>query len=173
MKKLAVILAGGRSLRFGSNKARARWQGLTLLERVSLSLNEAGFQVLVADRHSDLYPWQGPLQALFSIGHCYHPEKILLTACDMPLLRPELLTLLWEKSLGLDVTVLRTETRLYPLPGVYSRRAMEEAGRLFQKGRRDLKSLMQTALTLREIKWEDGRSLTNINTQQDLREASL
>ncbi|MBI4125334.1 MAG: molybdenum cofactor guanylyltransferase [Deltaproteobacteria bacterium] len=173
MKKLAVILAGGRSLRFGSDKARARWRGLTLLERISRSLNEAGFHFVVADRHSDLYPRQGPLQALFSIGHCYDPEKILLTACDMPFLKPESLALLWEESLGFDVTVPRTETRLYPLPGVYSRRAMEEAGRLFQKGRRDLKSLLKAPLTVREKKWEDGRSLTNINTQKDLREASL
>lgn len=170
MKKTAVILAGGRSLRFGTNKAFARLKGITLLERAEHNLKTAGFHVTVADGSADPFPKQGPLQALVGIGRSLKPRKILLVPCDMPLLKPELLTLLWKKSVGFDVTVIGTAGRIAPLPGVYSARAMEEAGRLFKKGRRDLKSLMETELKIRKVDWDDLTSLANINTPRDLRE---
>lgn len=54
-----VVLAGGRSRRYGSPKARARLAGLTLLERALAILQAAGLETgVIANRPEDLpAPW--------------------------------------------------------------------------------------------------------------------
>ena len=50
-----VVLAGGRSRRYGSPKARARLAGITLLERALGILREAGLETgVIANRAADL-----------------------------------------------------------------------------------------------------------------------
>jgi len=45
----AVVLAGGESRRFGSDKALARFRGEPLVQRLARTLRDAGFaQVMVA-----------------------------------------------------------------------------------------------------------------------------
>lgn len=166
MKKVAVILAGGRSSRFGSDKAAFLWQGRTLLDWAVQNARRAGFQTVVSGRKTDPFPYEGPLQALFGIWRDHRFSKVLLLACDMPLVKPEVLQKLWEEGRRFDVTVLRTPERISPLPGVYSGKAARLAGVLFAQGRRGLKSLMHAeGLSVREIRL--SRGLTNINTPAD------
>ena len=60
-----VVLAGGRSRRYGSPKARARLAGLTLLERALSILRAAGLETgVIANRADDLPgPWQDDAHA--------------------------------------------------------------------------------------------------------------
>lgn len=98
---LGVVLAGGRSSRFGSDKALAMVAGQSLLDRAVAALAPYCAAVAVAGRaHPPLptvadrpAPGMGPLGGLN--GALHHARNhgyagVLMTGCDMPAFPPEL-----------------------------------------------------------------------------------
>lgn len=102
---LGAILGGGRSSRFGSDKAEALWRGIRLIDHVHARLatvaaeivvcgwQGAGFRA-VADRPA---AGLGPLGGL--AGALHHAasagfDRVLTIPCDTPLLSDALLTAL-------------------------------------------------------------------------------
>lgn len=188
----SVLLAGGKSFRFGSDKAQAQLNGKSFVEILVETLNRSGFEVVLslADFKSfpgleelrwikDPYPGEGPLQALYGSLFELGVPKVLLAACDMPLLLPEVVQRLWQESEQADITVLEFENKLFPLPAVYSKNVLPVVRDLLDRGKRDLKSLLAADLVLHKIKWQDwrlwdreARSLFNINSSEELREVS-
>lgn len=100
-----LVLAGGRSLRMGEDKAGLMAGGMTLLQRafvllsariddvyVSVRADQSGDELradypLIEDQYSDLGPAAGILSA-----HRFAPHVAwLVIACDMPLLDDDLL----------------------------------------------------------------------------------
>ena len=104
-----VVLAGGRSRRYGSPKARARLAGVTLLERALAILRAAGLETgVIANRADDLpaghppaavpvrpdfTPGAGPLGGLHA-ALAWARERgdagVFLLGCDLPLVPPAL-----------------------------------------------------------------------------------
>ena len=104
-----VVLAGGRSRRYGSPKPRARLAGLTLLERALAILQAAGLETgVIANRvedlpadhppaavpvRPDLTPGAGPLgglHAALSWARERGDAGVFLLGCDLPLVPPAL-----------------------------------------------------------------------------------
>lgn len=96
MRLLGAVLAGGRSSRFGSDKALAEWQGRALLDHAIAAL-DAHVEAMVvcgraradgrgiADRPGpDLGPLGG-LNAALHHAHANSYDAVLTTGCDMPL----------------------------------------------------------------------------------------
>jgi len=99
---LGAVLAGGRSTRFGSDKAEAIWRGRPLLDHVVDRLGSASSKVLVVGRdHADYEtisdrpaPNLGPLGGLnaalhFALANGF--DRVLSAPCDAPSLSEELL----------------------------------------------------------------------------------
>lgn len=185
--KQAVILAGGLSRRFGSDKAQALLDGQSLLEHVLERLTLCGFTVALSVASPEQYPaWsgvqivdetvgQGPLAAIEGSFRQLSQARILFLACDMPLLKSEVIEQLWCCDPAADLVTLQGQGKKKMLPGVYLRRAAALAGTLLAGGRRDLKSLCETSLITRELsegEWRpfdpQGLSLTNINDRKEL-----
>ena len=113
-----VVLAGGRSRRYGKPKTRARLAGLTLLERALAILQAAGLETgVIANRaddlpaglppaavpvRPDLTPGAGPLGGLHA-GLTWARERgdagVFLLGCDLPLVPPALVARL---AIGFD-----------------------------------------------------------------------
>ncbi|NCJ06763.1 molybdenum cofactor guanylyltransferase [Synechococcales cyanobacterium C] len=102
----ALILAGGRSSRMGTDKARIPWQGIPLLTRVVCAANQCCATVVVLtpwpEQYADWVPptvqWlpeehpdQGPLVALAQGLKQLNSTWVLLLACDLPCLDPQIL----------------------------------------------------------------------------------
>ena len=96
---VGVVLAGGRSLRMGVDKAMLQWRGRPLIEHQLGLLREAG---LAEARVSGLRPdyggvadsvtGAGPLAGLASVaGRVADGTDLLVVPVDMPLLTVELL----------------------------------------------------------------------------------
>ncbi len=116
-----VVLAGGRSRRYGSPKARARLAGGTLLERALGILQAAGLEIgVIANRaedlpsaflpssvpvRPDLIPGAGPLGGLHA-ALAWARERgdagVFLLGCDLPLVPPALVA-----RLGADFDAAR------------------------------------------------------------------
>ncbi len=183
----AIVLAGGRSMRMGQDKALLRTNGLTLLETVVATLHPlAGEIVIVADQAEkyllpncrvvgDLYPQTGPLggvlTGLSELGAGAH----LVVACDMPTLQPALLRLLID-SMGpeWDVVVPEVEGRMEPLCAVYSDTVVSALQAFLDSGGRALHKALGTVRTRRipeaELRLYDPTLLTftNLNKPDDL-----
>lgn len=114
-----LILAGGRSTRFGSDKASALLHGRPLLQWVASSL-EPVCEALVVVRATgqqlpaldlqvpitiadDRYEAKGPLAGLVSGFPHIATEYCFAVSCDAPLLRPELVTHLAAMAPGFDI----------------------------------------------------------------------
>ncbi|MET0361787.1 MAG: molybdenum cofactor guanylyltransferase [Sphingobium sp.] len=102
---LGVILAGGRSDRFGSDKARALWRGISLIDHVRDRLATVTRRVIVCGGAFEGYeviadptgPALGPLGGLASaLDYAYALgfERIVTAPCDTPVLDDILLAAL-------------------------------------------------------------------------------
>ncbi len=103
MRILGAVLAGGRSRRFGSDKATAILDGASLIDRVvaALALQTDGLVVCgrastgiasIPDRpHADLGPLGGLAAALHhALDHGY--DLVASVPCDTPVLPVDLIT---------------------------------------------------------------------------------
>jgi len=136
-----LILAGGKSTRFGSDKASALLLGRPLLQWaaeavaascVELVVVRAAGQVLpriavtvpvtVVD---DMYEGQGPLAGLVAGFGGLAAEWYFATSCDAPLVQPELVALLARHRAGADIVVPRAGGFLQPLAALYRSSACE------------------------------------------------
>ena len=186
IKNKAVILAGGASRRFGEDKTRLIFRGKPLVQSVYQTLKQFGFDVFVSaalpGQFKDLglltiadhSPFGWPVQAIYSVLTQVSAEKILVVACDMPLLRKEVLEKLVCYSPDADIVFLESEGKIKMLPGIYSKRIIPIVSSLLEHGKKDLKSILQTSLDVRFLPktvWRkmdpDFLSHLNVNRRED------
>ena len=134
MDVTGIILAGGKSLRFGRNKAMEKIGGMTLVERVINQLSSITREIIVvtndgsqfAEFHfaqivSDIYPAKGPLGGIYTGLSTSHTAANIVVACDMPFLNTALLSHMIKISPGFDAVIPRwLNNQIEPLHGIYS-----------------------------------------------------
>jgi molybdopterin-guanine dinucleotide biosynthesis protein A len=186
-----IILAGGRSSRFGTDKASAVYRGRPLLQVAcdalgavcaSLVVVAAPGQPLPAlsvsrplDVVYDRVPFQGPLPALAAGFRATTAELALVAAVDLPLLRPALLEFLLSLVAGHDAVVPHVGGRLQPLLAVYrtlpALRASEQTLATGRRAAQDILELLQYRVVAEsELVAADPELLSfrNANTPDDL-----
>jgi molybdenum cofactor guanylyltransferase len=133
----ALILAGGRSSRMGSDKALIAWQGIPLLQRVFAVAQACCSNVFVLtpwpERYRSLLPssvnwlleppatFSGPLAALALGMQTIRTPWVLLLACDLPQLDAAVLGQ-WMQALPETDAVAQVpyyQDRWEPLCGFY------------------------------------------------------
>ncbi len=125
------IIAGGRSSRFGSNKALAPWKGKTVIKAVAeaaMSVSEHVF-IIANDPDSylnlrvpvvaDIFPGLGPLSGLHSALTHSRSRRIFLLACDMPLIQPDFMTWMMAKDTWAPVLIPEGPEKIEPLHAIY------------------------------------------------------
>lgn len=108
VKLAGIVLAGGRSSRMGKNKALLHFRGRPLIEHVIDILKQTGVQDIFVSGNLPEYnsvqddnPFGGPVQAIRSImRHKAGYKKYLFVPVDMPLLTPDMLTVLLTQEKG-------------------------------------------------------------------------
>jgi molybdenum cofactor guanylyltransferase len=179
-----AVLAGGRSSRFGRDKALEVWQGKTLLEYALSSLEDCTERFIVGGTskrygfagvpvHADLEPFQGSLYGLARALELAQSDRVAVMACDMPGLTREF----WEFMTNLEPAQIvipeNTDGLLEPLAAIYGtscqaaiRSALED-NQLRMTG-------WHANLEVRIVSWAElepqfGPNLfQNVNTQHDL-----
>lgn len=184
----AAVLCGGRSRRFGSDKALVRLGGRSLLERVLVSLAPArerlliGHAYAVADaRHvPDRRPGQGPLAGLETALENAVGPWVAIAACDLPCLTPTFWRLLCAHagSAADAVAVLDAAGRFEPLAALYHRSALAPVRDRLDAGERDLQGLLRGLRTVavpaaRVHQACGGSVLRNVNRPQDMTEDDM
>jgi molybdenum cofactor guanylyltransferase len=135
MDVTGIILAGGKSLRFGRNKAIEKIAGMTLVERVIKQLSSITHEIILVtnedsnqftefnflDVVGDIYPAKGPLGGIYTGLSASHTAVNIVVACDMPFLNTALLSHMAAISPGFDAVIPRwPNNQIEPLHGIYS-----------------------------------------------------
>ena len=182
----AVILSGGQSSRFGSEKSRAQFGTTTLLQRAVTVASALTDEVLV------IGPWApagtnwvveperfgGPVGALAFALTQVSAEQVLVLAGDHPLLQPtllaELIRLCAEGDSAAVVPV--TEHGPQPLVACYDHSVLSDAERMLDQGERSMRGLLSRITTqyMSEQEWRTfdahGWSFLDVDTPSDLAE---
>lgn len=184
-----AILAGGRSLRFGQDKAFAVLGGRPLIAHVFEALDRVCAEVFVvadgAERFeglgvavvSDLIKGAGSLGGLLTaLVHGRH-ERCVVVGCDMPFLCPELLQRMIRLAGGHDAVVPVVRGELQPLHAIYSKRCIPRVEKKLLEGDLRIAGVFSKRSTLRleEQDWQDldpdGASFLNVNTPEAFEQA--
>ncbi len=179
----AAVLAGGRSTRFGRDKAGAPYHGRPLARWVLESLHEADDRFVVANRPyaylgvpavRDRVPGAGPLAGLHAaLLHARHPW-VAVAACDLPGLTPAYWRLLLTQAWACQAVVVDwPHGGLEPLAALYHRRALTTVAARLAAGAFSLHGLVRQLDTrfvpVRRARLVgSARVLVNLNRPHDL-----
>jgi molybdenum cofactor guanylyltransferase len=179
-----AVLAGGRSSRFGRDKALELWRGKTLLEHALASLEDCAERFIVGGTseaygfagvpiHADFEPFGGSLYGLARALELAQSDRVAVMACDMPNLTPEF----WDSMANLEPAQIvipeNADGFLEPLAAIYDRSCLPaiqqalEANQLRMTG-------WHARLEVHVVSWAElepkfGLNLfRNVNTQKDL-----
>jgi molybdopterin-guanine dinucleotide biosynthesis protein A len=189
----AIVLAGGRSSRFGWDKLTAEVDGVPLLVRAARAVVEVCPEVVVVGPSGglsaelpamegvslllDATSFGGPLMALARAAPAARHDRLLLVGGDMPELHPPLLRRLLVWPDGREGACLLLADQAQPMPVGLDRQAtVLWTGRLMAASERSLRSLIAALVVDRipEIEWRtldpDARSLRDIDRPGDLRD---
>lgn len=175
-----ILLTGGKSVRFGSDKVTAKINGKSLLE-ITIS-NLKGHDLILVGPESAIHPsyagkfvrefppFSGPLAAIGEGLKLVTSDEVGIFAADMPfapLVIDQLLSNLKdEAALALDDKEFRQ-----PLAGIYRttalRRVLDELGDLSGKS---VKSAVEK-LIINEVAIANPELLMDIDTEEDLKRA--
>jgi molybdopterin-guanine dinucleotide biosynthesis protein A len=189
-----IVLAGGRSSRFGSDKLEAELDGRSLLQRAVDAIAGVVTDVVVVcapdDERSlpaadvpvrrvvDPESFGGPLVGLRAGLEVAAEPIVLVAGGDMPTMHPAVLGLLVRTLLageGTGAAVLATRGRIVPLPAALrTGAASDQVGRLVDDGERRLRSVFDRLPTriLDDAEWRpldpNGDTLRDIDRPEDL-----
>lgn len=197
--RAGVILAGGRSTRFGeADKAFAELAGVPMIRRVADRLTEVVDTLVVncrADQTEpvrdvladypfgttiaeDTEPDRGPMAGIRTGLRATDAEYAVVVACDMPFVDPTFVEHLFDRAAGHDAAVPRLDDGWYQTTqAVYRARPMAEAcaDALARGERRIVEPLFDLDfVVVDEAAVEAHSSLEtfeNVNTREELRAA--
>lgn len=185
-----LVLAGGRSSRFGRDKLAERLDGRTLLTNAIDGVIPASTEILViaapgaelrvparATLIHDPVAFEGPLAGVAAGLHAARESIVLVVGGDMPTLVGAVIEsmLVSLDAPGVDAVVLEHDGRARPLPVALRREpASAAADRLLAAGERRLRALVEAlaATVIAESTWRAldpyGMTVRDIDTPADL-----
>ncbi|RLF57301.1 MAG: molybdenum cofactor guanylyltransferase [Thermoplasmata archaeon] len=145
-----VILAGGKSSRYGSNKALVKVNGTPLIEKVTevihsvfqkvvLITNTPGtYAYLQLPMYEDLIKGLGPLGGIYTGLTVITTEAGFFVACDMPSLNSDLIRYMVGCRKDFDAVIPRIAGKMESLHALYAKPCLPAAKRLIDSGNRQV-----------------------------------
>ncbi len=186
-----VILAGGKNLRMGQNKAFLEVNGQRIIDRTASLFRGIFDEVLLVTNTpldylylnlrmvTDLLSGKGSLGGIYTgLFHASYAHAFV-AACDMPFLNADLVRYEIDLCPRFDIVIPRTEDGFQPLHAVYSQRCLPFMEKLLQ---RDILKIIDffPQVKKREVSTEEiyrfdptMRAFQNVNTPEDLARLQL
>ena len=190
MEISGIILAGGKGLRLGRDKALETINGRDLLHRVvsRLSFLESDIVIVATEKQrlswfgdypgvkivTDIYPDKGPLGGIYTGLVTSDTRYNLVVACDMPFLSQPLLGYMVQLSANFDLVIPRWNGLVEPLHAVYSKDSLAAMESTLKQGILSVTKLLSLVrvryVEAEEIERFDPKHLSffNVNAEADL-----
>lgn len=157
-----IILAGGKSIRMGFDKAFTDLGGVTLIEK-QIKLLRSFFKNIIVVTNTpekykgiassarlsakprtcgktrndmiikDIIPGCGPLSGIYSGLKASESLHNFVVACDMPFIDTRVIEYMCKKAAGYDVVIPRTNNKYEPLFCIYSKNCLKPIQQLIEK----------------------------------------
>ncbi|MFA5056314.1 MAG: molybdenum cofactor guanylyltransferase [Dehalococcoidia bacterium] len=188
----AIVLAGGKSLRLGRNKAIEQFGDKPLIQHVIDTVSQIDNDIIVVTAYRDQLPALAP--SIKIVSDCCNPGsaalvglytglkeassfRSLVVACDMPYLNTDLLRYIISAAEGFDAAIPRIKNFIEPLHAVYSKNCLEPLRAQIESG--DLKIFpLVKKVNVRFIEEDELNrfdpqhlSFLNVNYEHDLKKA--
>jgi len=193
----AVILAGGKSKRFGKNKAFFKIGGIILIDQIVEKMGKLSNEIIIVTNIlkkldyltkkfnylnikliKDIIPHKGSLGGIYSGLLFAKNNSIFVVACDMPFLNTSLLKYIISFSEEYDVIIPKINNFFEPLHAIYSKKCLKPIKKLIYENNLKIidffKYVDVKCIEKNEIEKFDPEflSIFNINTLEDLKEAT-
>jgi len=188
-----IVLAGGKGLRLGHEKALETVDNRSLIQWVVFFLSFFNSDIIIVTAAkqffprfvgypklrivTDAYPGKGPLGGIYTGLATSDSFYNLVVACDMPFLNRALLDYMIQISASFDLVVPRLGDMVEPLHAVYSKGCLAPIEGLLKQGNLKIHELF-TLVRVRyveatEVNRFDPKHLSffNVNTEADLKMA--
>jgi molybdopterin-guanine dinucleotide biosynthesis protein A len=188
-----IILAGGKSIRFGHDKILEKINNQSLLDQVISRLEPISKDIIIVTANerafthlsnrtnirivNDIIPGMGSLGGIYTGLVESKTHYNLVVAADMPFLNEPLLRYMKQVAEGNDLTLPHVNKWFEPLHAIYSKNCIGPAKTLIDQGNRVIVELFKYVkvryVEAEEIDRYDPQHLSffNINTQQDMERA--
>ncbi len=184
--RITAVLAGGKSSRFGSNKALAPWGQRTVIAhivqtawRVSdavyiVTNDPRAYMDLPAAIIQDTYPGKGPLSGILAALAIAPANRVFVLGCDMPCVLPEVMDHMWRITTWAPVVLPVTSRGIEPLHAIYHVALAPVILHALARGIRSVRELLQSVPHRPVSESElspyspDLSFLANANTQEEL-----
>lgn len=188
-----IILAGGKSIRFGHDKILEKIGETSLLEQVISRINPISKEIIIVTAKerafaqltnnpkikivNDILPGRGSLGGIYTGLITSKSFNNLVVAADMPFLNVSLLKYMIKVAEGYDFTLPHVNNWYEPLHAIYSQNCIDPAKAILAEGKRVIVELFKYVkvkyIEAEEIDRFDPQHLSffNINTQEDMKQA--
>lgn len=182
----AAILAGGKSSRMGANKALLSFRGQPMISAVADAVRPVASRLVVVtddappyaalgfDTIADIHKDCGPLGGLHAALTASRTDRVLLLACDIPLVTTDLLRHLASYPSAAPARVAENGGRAHPLCAIYRQGCLPEIERLIASGRLAMAALLDAVGAERvhipsDLPWYRSDLLKNFNDPEAFR----
>ena len=184
-----IVLAGGKNIRMGRNKATLPWQQSDFLHSILHRLSSICTELIVVTNTplsiklanvrsvSDIIPCCGPLSGIHAgLMHASSPAAFV-TACDMPFIQPAAVAWLYTRLGALDAVVPGDGCFREPLFACYAKTCIPVIEVLLTQGVRKTQTLFEhiryQSVPVADLQQFDPslRLLQNVNAPEDYQRA--
>jgi len=140
----AFILCGGKSQRFGSDKALVKLHGKTLIEIITdevkkvfdkvtlIAADKENYKFLELDCAADIYPGRGPLAGIHSALKNSSTDRIFVISCDLPMMKAEIISYIATYNSESGIVIPAANGRKHYLCAVYKKSVLKLAEELLE-----------------------------------------
>ncbi len=141
----AYILCGGKSSRFGTDKALVELKGKKIVEIIADELKKvfskivlvapdsSKYEFLKKESINDVYTNCGPLAGIHTALIHSETEKIFVISCDLPLIKSEVIKYIIEYKTDKNIIIPKAGDKKQYLCAVYNKSILPEAEKLLEQ----------------------------------------
>jgi len=145
LKFTAYILCGGKSSRFGTDKALVELKGKKIVEIIADELKKvfnkivlvtpdaAKYEFLKMECINDVYTGCGPLAGIHTALKHSETEKNFIISCDLPLMKADLIKYIAEYQTEKNIIIPKAGDKKQYLCAVYSKGILPEVEKLLEQ----------------------------------------
>ena len=180
----AIVMAGGKSKRMGTDKSMLSIKGQSFIETICNQLHESFDEILISANQPDKFaflgfkvipdkvPEQGPLMGIASALEASNNEFNFVVACDIPKINLKyvnrMLTQAIESQADIFIPVTGKD-KYEPLFAFYRKRIIEAIHKTLLSGKRKIIDVFPLCI-VKYIEMDDTDWLKNINTMAEYEE---
>lgn len=181
----AIILAGGKSTRMGSDKGLMKLNNIAFVQHIIDAVKPHVNEILIISdnekhdvfnlkRYSDIIPNVGPLGGIYTGLHHSKTEVNLIISCDVPMIDSELISeLLSNYSSEYDIIQTKSNEKTMPLVAIYHKTCVLEAENWIKEGKLRVREFVASRkLKTVNLKKRFETQLFNINTPEQLKKVA-